>query len=277
MPRCTSGGRARRARPRLGRNLFGVTTISVVIPARNDAEMLAACLEALARQTRPADEIVVVDNGSTDTTALVARTAGARVVEEPEPGIPQAASAGYDAATGELIARLDADSIPPSDWLEHAVERFEQDAGIAVLTGIGDFYGATPLVHTLGRVIYLGGMLVALTPYLGHPPIFGSNFVMRREVWAELAPEVHRHQREIHDDLDLSLHIKPWMRVVYDSRFRVQVSARPFATFSGLRRRVSWVVPTLRNHWPEDSPWARRRTRSRWRAAQRPPLRMPRG
>jgi glycosyltransferase involved in cell wall biosynthesis len=253
-----------------------VTTVSVVIPARNDAEMLAACLDALAAQTRAPDEIVVVDNGSWDTTALVARAAGARVVAEAEPGIPRAASTGYDAASGELIARLDADSVPGPDWLAYAVERFEREPDLSVLTGIGDFYGATPLVHTLGRVLYLGGMLVSMTPYLGHPPIFGSNFLMRREVWTELGPEVHRTQREIHDDLDLSLHIKPWMRVVYDPQLRVGISARPFATFSGLRRRVTWVVPTLRNHWPDDAPWARRRARRRWRAAERPPQRMRR-
>jgi glycosyltransferase involved in cell wall biosynthesis len=251
-----------------------MTTISVVIPARNDAEMLEVCLDALAHQTRRPDEIVVVDNGSWDATALVARTAGARVVTELEPGIPRAASAGYDAATGELIARLDADSVPPPDWLEHAARRFEHEPELSVLTGIGDFYGSTPVVHTLGRVIYLGGMLVSLTPYLGHPPIFGSNFVMRREVWAELSGEVHRTQREIHDDLDLSLHIKPWMRVAYDPEWRVAISARPFATFSGLKRRVSWVVPTLRNHWPEDAPWARRAARRRWRSSQKPPRRM---
>ncbi|QEO10281.1 glycosyltransferase [Protaetiibacter larvae] len=245
-----------------------MTTISVVIPARNDAEMLGNCLEALARQTLRADEIVVVDNGSWDATAVVAQAAGARVVTEQTPGIPRAASAGYDAARGELIARLDADSVPPADWLRHAVRRFERDPSLSVLTGIGDFYGSTPLVHTLGRVIYLGGMLASMTPYLGHPPIFGSNFVMRRGVWEELAGEVHRTQREIHDDLDLSLHIKPWMRVEYDPEFRVGISARPFETASGLYRRVSWVVPTLRNHWPDDAPWARRAARRRWREEQ---------
>ncbi len=251
-----------------------MTTISVVIPARNDAEMLAVCLDALAVQTRRPDEIVVVDNASWDGTAEVAHAAGARVVTEPDPGIPQAASTGYDAATGELIARLDADSVPPPGWIAHAVERFESEPDLSVLTGIGYFYGSSRLVHTLGRVIYLGGMLAALTPYLGHPPIFGSNFVMRREVWQELSSEVHRSQREIHDDLDLSLHVKPWMRVVYDSRFQVAISARPFATFAGLRRRVSWVIPTLRNHWPDDAPWARIRARRIWRATHRAPERM---
>jgi glycosyltransferase involved in cell wall biosynthesis len=243
-----------------------MTTVSVVIPVRDDAEMLTNCLAALAVQKRAADEIVIVDNGSTDDSAVIAREGGARVVFESTPGIPRASSAGYDAATGDLIARLDADSLPPSDWIEYAIARFENEPALSVLTGIGDFYGSTPLVHTLGRVVYLGGMLMSMTPYLGHPPIFGSNFMMRRSVWEELGGEVHRTQRDIHDDLDLSLHMKPWMRVEYDPEFRVGISARPFATFSGLRRRVSWVVPTLRNHWPDDSPWARRAARRRWQA-----------
>ena len=95
--------------------------VSVVIPARNDAEMLATCLTALAQQTGLPDsvevEIVVVDNGSSDATAQVAHDGGARVISEPVPGIPQAASAGYDAARGELIARIDADSVCPPGWL----------------------------------------------------------------------------------------------------------------------------------------------------------------
>ncbi len=247
--------------------------VSVVIPARNDATMLATCLEALARQSGLPDsvdvEIVVVDNGSSDSTAQCAEAAGARVVTEPTPGIPRAASAGYDAARGELIARIDADSICPPGWLAHAVAAFADDDGLSVLTGTGEFYGASELVQRVGKAWYLGGMHWSMNSYLGHPMIFGSNFVMRREVWAELRAEVHRELREIHDDLDLSLHIKPWMTVRYDEDFVVQISARPFSSWSGLRRRVSWVVPTLRTHWPDDSPWARRAAQRRW-AARRP-------
>ncbi len=246
--------------------------VSVVIPARNDAPMLAVALEALAHQTGlPAGvqvEVVVVDNGSSDGTAQVALDAGARLVVEPVPGIPRAAAAGYDAARGELIARIDADSICPPDWLARAVTVFAHDDELSVLTGTGEFYGASRLVHRLGKAWYLGGMYWSMTGYLGHPPIFGSNFVMRRAVWTELRTEVHRSQRTIHDDLDLSLHIKPWMTVRYDPGFVVQISARPFESFSGLRRRISWVLPTLRNHWPEDSPWARRAARRRWRQGE---------
>ena len=58
----------------------GSPAVSVVVPARDDAEHLARCLRLLAAQTRPADEVVVVDNASIDGTADVARAAGARVV-----------------------------------------------------------------------------------------------------------------------------------------------------------------------------------------------------
>ncbi len=144
-----------------------------------------------------------------------------------------------------------------------------------MLTGAADFYGAGAITRRLGKAWWVGGMYWSMTPYLGHPPIFGSNFVMRREVWAQLRGEVHRTVRTIHDDLDLSLHIKPWMTVRYDPDLLVEISARPFATIGGLARRVGWVVPTLRNHWPEDAPWNRRAARRRWAeggAAPRPEI-----
>jgi len=242
-----------------------MTFVSVVIPARNDAAMLADCLDALALQTRPADEIVVVDNGSSDATAAIAAAAGARVVTEPIPGIPRASSAGYDAALGDLVARIDADSICPPGWLAQAVTAFEKDPQLSVLTGTGEFYGSSALVHWIGRRIYLGGMYVFVTAYLSHPPIFGSNFMMRREVWTELKDEVHRTERNIHDDLDLSLHLRPWMQVEYDRHLVVAISARPFESWTSLKRRLSWVLPTVRKHWPEESPWNRRIARRRWR------------
>ncbi|MEZ5189869.1 MAG: glycosyltransferase family A protein [Schumannella sp.] len=234
--------------------------ISVVIPVRDDAPMLAVALQALAAQHRPADEIVVVDNGSSDDSAAIARDAGARLVEEPVPGIPSAASRGYDAAEGDIIARIDADSIVPADWLARIERHFEAKPELDLLTGDARFYGSSDLVHQLGERFYIGGMYWALTPYLGHPPVFGSNFAMRREVWAELGTEVHRHNG-IHDDLDLSLHIKPWMRVELDRELVVGISARPFATFEGFSRRISWVVPTLRGHGAEGSPRQRRAAR----------------
>ena len=239
-------------------------SISVVIPVRNDAAMLTTALESLAAQTRAPDEILVVDNGSSDASATIAERAGARVVAEPRRGIPYASATGYDNARGAIIARIDADTVCPPGWLARIEQTFDRDPGLDMLTGSATFYGGSDLAHRLGRAWYIGGMYFAVTPYLGHPPVFGSNFAMRREVWAELGGEVHR-ENGIHDDLDLSLHVKPWMQVDYDPDLMVKISARPFDTFAGLTRRLSWVLPTLRNHpWPEDAPWRRRAARREW-------------
>jgi glycosyltransferase involved in cell wall biosynthesis len=257
--------------------LPGGHRVSVVIPARNDAPMLERCLAALAAQTLLPAEIVVVDNGSSDDTAAVATGFGARVVAEPVPGIPRAASAGYDAARGDIIARLDADSVPDPDWIDRIDRAFASDPRLDFLTGGARFYGATPLVHWMGRHLYIGGMYAVLAPALGHAPLFGSNMAMRRTAWEALRDEVHRTQHGIHDDLDVSFHIRPAMTVRHDRDLVVAVSARPFASWPALRRRLSWVLPTVRLHWPEQAPWHRRAARRRLTHPPRRALRTPTG
>jgi len=242
-----------------------MTTISVVIPSYNDAVFLRTCLAALAAQTRPADEIVVVDNASTDATAALALAAGARVVHEPMHGIWPAAAAGYDSATGDVIARLDADSIPPADWLARIEARLAASPEVDVLTGPGDFYGGSALANFIGRHVYIGGYFWAVGLWLTHPPIFGSNFAMRRQVWLGTQGVVHRSRSDVHDDLDFSIHLDPAVTVAYDRTLSVGISARPFDSWGGLLRRLDWAVRTLRLHWPEDSP-VRRRVANRRRA-----------
>lgn len=241
-----------------------MTRVSVVIPALDDSIMLAGCLEALAAQTRPADEIIVVDNGSLDDTAEVARRAGARVLTEPIRGIFPATATGFDAATGELIARLDADSIPPADWIERIVATFDERPELSFLSGPGDFYGSTPTVHWAAETLYIGGYVWFVGWLLGHPPLFGSNLALRASAWTRLRSVVHRDLREVHDDLDLTIHVEADMGVLFDPSLRVGVSARPFSTFAGFARRIDWAFGTLALNWRERSLFDRRAERRAW-------------
>jgi glycosyltransferase involved in cell wall biosynthesis len=249
-------------------------TISVIVPSFNDAGYLAACLDALAEQSRGADEIIVVDNGSTDATADVAREAGARVVVEPLRGIWPATSAGFDSATGEVLARLDADSLPAPGWLAEIEYRMSQPDRPTVVTGSGVFYGGNPVIRWIARNIYIGGYFTVIGPLLGHPPVFGSNYAIRRDAWLELRDLVHRDRADVHDDLDLSWWLQPGMTVVRDDRLLVGVSARPFDTFSGLGRRVRIAFHTLAiefRAWPPlERRAARRRAKQHWGASESP-------
>jgi hypothetical protein len=98
--------------------------------------------------------------------------------------------------------------------------------------------------------------------WLGNPPVFGSNFAMRREVWLDVRDRVHRDRADIHDDLDLSFHLDLDTVVRYDERLTVGISARPFSTWRGFGRRLHWAYTTLALHLPEQSPWRRRIARA---------------
>jgi GT2 family glycosyltransferase len=87
----------------------------VIIPARDAARLLPATLAAVTAQ---AAEVLVVDNGSRDATARIARAHGAQVVDEPRPGRARARNAGLRATQAERIAFLDADCVPDPGWLD---------------------------------------------------------------------------------------------------------------------------------------------------------------
>jgi glycosyltransferase involved in cell wall biosynthesis len=94
-------------------------TITVVVCAYNEAVLLAPCLFSLLSQTRPPDEILVINNASTDETGAVARAVpGVRVVDEPLKGLVVAREVARRLAQSDILAYVDADCRAPIMWLE---------------------------------------------------------------------------------------------------------------------------------------------------------------
>lgn len=92
--------------------MHSVPTISAIIVVRNGERFLADALHSIAAQTRPPDELIVVDGHSTDRTAAIARTfLGVRYLLQDELGIANARNQALGAATGDFIAFLDADDL----------------------------------------------------------------------------------------------------------------------------------------------------------------------
>src|SRR5687768_15841626 len=92
-------------------------TLSIIIPAYNEEAHLGACLQAIADQTEPPDEVIVVDNNSTDRTAKIARSFPfVRLLHEKRQGLRATRSRGVTAARGEIIGRIDADTRLGPEW-----------------------------------------------------------------------------------------------------------------------------------------------------------------
>ncbi len=101
--------------------------ISVVVCAHNEDQHIGECLERVCDLDYPDLEVVVVDDGSTDGTAEVARRHPVTLLELPHGGLSAARNAGWGAARGEIVAFLDADAYPSFEWPYHLALAFEDD------------------------------------------------------------------------------------------------------------------------------------------------------
>jgi cellulose synthase/poly-beta-1,6-N-acetylglucosamine synthase-like glycosyltransferase len=98
--------------------------ISVVVPAYNAAATLPVCLRALERQTLLSDEVIVVDDGSTDESANVVKGHAAHLLQQLHQGPAAARNLGTQSAKGDLVLFTDADCEPTADWIEQMVAPF---------------------------------------------------------------------------------------------------------------------------------------------------------
>jgi glycosyltransferase involved in cell wall biosynthesis len=108
-------------------------TVSIIIPARNEANHLEGCLNSLLQLDYPRDliEILVVDNGSTDKTREIAARLGAMVLRDDHLLVSGLRNLGAHHAKGEFLAFVDADCVVASDWLKSAAAYFDAAGLIA--------------------------------------------------------------------------------------------------------------------------------------------------
>lgn len=231
--------------------------ISLVIPAYNEESYLADCLRSALAQRSPFHEIIVVDNRSDDATAdVVGRFSGVLLLKEARQGVVHARNRGFDAATGDIIARIDADTRLPEDWSEQ-IELAFQDSKTDAITGKVSYYD-TALARSLSfsdnllrrGVAYLLGSKMALQ---------GANMALRRSIWTDIRHDVCC-KGGVHEDFDLAIHAsRAGYRTRYVSTLRADVAFRQaasswkdFASYywhcpkTYLRHRVRrgyWLVP----------------------------------
>jgi glycosyltransferase involved in cell wall biosynthesis len=125
--------------------------VSVIIPAYNEENYLPAVIAALYNQTYLHFEIIVVDNQSEDLTVKVATDMGARVVVNEEYNVSRSRNMGAQAASGEILLFIDADTIPEAAFIEKAVQEIGQGAVLVsptkILTDFPFIYSVFKLVN----------------------------------------------------------------------------------------------------------------------------------
>jgi glycosyltransferase involved in cell wall biosynthesis len=208
-------------------------TVSIVIPAYNEERTIRACVVAAIEQTVPADEIIVVNNRSTDATAKMLKAlktefpdAPLRVVDQNEvQGITATRNAGFDAATSEVIGRIDADSILEPEWVAE-VKNIFSDPTVGAATGPMIYYDM-PLRRFGARADdSMRRALLKLTKEYHF--VFGSNMAIRASAWRDIRDHVcNDADVEMHEDLDLGIHLfDRGHSIVYGPKMVSGMSAR---------------------------------------------------
>ena len=161
-------------------------TISVIVCAHNEARYLPACLHSVLAQSRLPDELLVINNASTDETPLVAsQIPHVRVVDEPRKGLVVARETGRRHASGDLLIYLDADCRAPLTWLERIERRFDRDAALIALSGPYRYYDwdwtGRALIRAYDFTLAPATQLLVRHLLRIGTIFYGGNFAVRKE------------------------------------------------------------------------------------------------
>ena len=215
--------------------------VSIVIPVYNEALELDACLRAIATQIVRPLEVIVVDNNSTDSTRAVAeRYDFVTLLTEVKQGVVHARTTGFNAARGEIIGRIDADTLLPEDWVQK-IQKVFQDPTIDAVSGSAQYYDLSA-----AHVFNAGD--VRLRRYLakqlkGSLYLWGANMALRKTAWQRIQHDVC-YQNGVHEDYDIGLHLQQYgFTVVFNEALKVGVSCRRINVSYLEFMRYTWASP----------------------------------
>src|SRR3989344_2448983 len=115
--------------------------LSIVIPIFNEEDYLVDCLDAIAAQSEMPDEVIVVDNNCTDRSVAIAQKYSfTKVIKENNQHQAFAQKTGFDVAKGDILGRIDADTILPVDWVKKVKRIFAAEPDTQAITGGPDPY-----------------------------------------------------------------------------------------------------------------------------------------
>jgi glycosyltransferase involved in cell wall biosynthesis len=200
-------------------------TISVVIPAYNEEKYIGQTLESVLQNSDSSLlEIVVINNASTDKTAEVALAfPKVRVVDEPQKGLTRARQAGLNAAQGEILVYIDADTRVPAHWFGHINKEFSQNPGLVCLSGPYEYYDLNKL--KLAMVKIWNWIALEISKIKGAYVIMGGNFAAKKQALVQAGgfnPEIAFYG----EDTDIARRLSAVGGIKFSRSFYILTSAR---------------------------------------------------
>lgn len=194
---------------------------SVVVPAHNEAGVLGRTLGSLRAQDFAGPvEVVVIDDGSVDGTADLARAVGVRVEEEPMLGVVRPAGAAPTSRAGRSSSPRTPSPCPP-DWLSRIDTAFRDDPDLVAVAGSCRYEDAPGWAAVFPRLGFAGvAAAPSLTGRVGH--VTATNVAFRREGFAGHDTSLTQGG----DEVDLLRRLRRRGRVTWDARNAVRTSSR---------------------------------------------------
>ena len=233
-------------------NTTASTTISIIIPARNEEKNIGQLFQALQNQTYPTElfEVIVVDDHSTDgTAAIVQQFPSVKLIQLKEDNInsykKKAIETGIAAATGDLIVTTDADCLPGNNWLTTiaAFKTEKQSAFIAAPVVLENNNSLLQIFQTLDFLV-LQGITGASVYKNAHSMCNGANLAYEKKVFEEVNGFQGIDNIASGDDM-LLMH-KIWKqypdKVHYLKSKEAIVSTQPMKTWKAFfNQRIRWA------------------------------------
>jgi glycosyltransferase involved in cell wall biosynthesis len=232
-----------------------MTTVAVIMPAYNARAYIGEALDSLLQQTRPPDEIIVVDDGSADDTARICEThpAPVTVIRQANAGHVIARNVGVAHARSDLIALLDADDVSAPQRLELQAAALSQDPSLVAC------FSGHWVMDSRGRQLgsYQGIPERAQLP----PESFAAT--------VQVHPITMMYRRRLAADVHFPVGLKIGEDMIFSAllRRRGPVSILPDVLFGyrrhesqmtahttdiyGLKMRLAWLQANYLSVWPD--------------------------
>ncbi|HZP55197.1 MAG TPA: glycosyltransferase family 2 protein [Candidatus Saccharimonadales bacterium] len=219
-------------------------TLSIVIPVFNEEDYLEDCLISISKQSVRPDQVIVVDNNSTDlTTKIAQKFPFVTLLHEQKQHQSFAQKTGFDHANSHILGRIDGDTILPKDWVRDVKNIFKTDSSLLAITGLPDPYDVSTKGVAVAIFMFYHNLASRLA---GSQMLWGANSAISKKAWNMISHKVLQRP-DIWEDYDIALLLNDKKKIKYVDNLYVNCSFR--SIHKSLFKQIEWHLRAVRTFY----------------------------